>query len=394
MSEPNLTEPLPLPPRRALPPDVRERMRRQVMSGNHRPVSRRGPLAVAAAVVLLAAGGVVVAQSTQDRGDAVLSPPTTSTLAAPPLPDDGRMHTGDATDDDRRRCGFGDLVVTLPGTRIVISRSGGDVCELTHSRTSTRNPQPGPVRLDNGVGQLLWISPTGTIVGQVPGDVTKLTVSAGLDPVHDVEHVFVDGFFVMRPTFGMRPLVVATPTASSVVEVDGKAHDGWSVTKDDFPGGTTDPVQQTLARCLDDALLDGFAWVGDPAKWRAGAQLGTTLALTDGKTVAFCATPPGNPPMLNWPGNQAQFQDLFKIGTMRSAFDDYTLGGTVNASVGKIELFTPDGATGEVVLKDGTFVGYITNVPMQTPDSPLPAIDLRVTDKSGVVVYQGPYNGN
>jgi hypothetical protein len=393
MSETHLIEPLPLPPRRALPSDVRERMRRRVMAENHRPAGRRGALAVAAAVVLLAAGGVIVAQSAQDGGDTVLSPPTSTTTAvAPPPANDGRMHTGDGTDYDRRRCGFGDLVVTLPGTRIVISRSGGQVCELTHSRTSTRNLQPAPVRLDNMVGQLLRVSPTGTIVGQVWGDDTKLTVSAGLDPVHDVEHVFVDGYFVMRPSPSMQPLVVSTPTASAVIDVAGTVRGGRTITTDDFPGGTTDPVQQTLDRCLDGAMLDGFAWVGDPAAWRAGPQLGATLALTNGSRAAFCSTSDGNPPTLDWQaGDQNPFRSLYLVRSVRDSFDSYLLGGSVNPTVGKIEFFTPGGTVGETVLQDGLFLSNIGNVQPRSPGSDVLGIDVRVTDKSGTVIYEGPY---
>jgi hypothetical protein len=81
---------LDLPSRKALPPEVRDRIRGVTDSGAAESPSRhryRGPLAVAAGVAVLAAGAVMVTQSTGRDSVGVGSTPTSSSQSSQSPPD-------------------------------------------------------------------------------------------------------------------------------------------------------------------------------------------------------------------------------------------------------------------------------------------------------------------
>lgn len=73
-----MTDELRLPPRRELPPEVRDRMRATVTRGLAQRPQRRRVLAAAAAVVVFVVGAVVVTQSAR--------PPRTAPVAVAPSP--------------------------------------------------------------------------------------------------------------------------------------------------------------------------------------------------------------------------------------------------------------------------------------------------------------------
>lgn len=74
---------LDLPPRRPLPPEIRDRLRERIDAAAPRAGRFRAPLAAAAGVAVLAAGAVIVAQSVAGSPDGFTPGAPTSTTAAP-----------------------------------------------------------------------------------------------------------------------------------------------------------------------------------------------------------------------------------------------------------------------------------------------------------------------
>jgi hypothetical protein len=204
---------LDLPPRRTLPPEIRERIR----TGTRREdppswtVRYRAPLSVAAGVAVLVAGAIVIGQSVNGTSDDFrpgATPPSTSSTSSasptistpapgppPPLP---AMAPDAQTVADLDRCGaavagsqYADrytpratwqpsFTVGLGGvdgdtTLIAIPEKGGGplFCEVTSKRgVSLSLPGANPVLLGaNGVARVegLYLSRSGLIAGVAPG---------------------------------------------------------------------------------------------------------------------------------------------------------------------------------------------------------------------------------
>uniref|UniRef100_UPI003F82BB65 hypothetical protein n=1 Tax=Actinosynnema sp. TaxID=1872144 RepID=UPI003F82BB65 len=207
-----------LPPRRPMPPEVRERLRRRVLGREvrgrgvpYRGVPSRGglgrnarvvPLTAAATAAALALGGVVLTEVARDEGPAVrptvtdAPPPTTSappTSGAPSL-------TGDVpTTEDLLRCGLTSArqVVVLPSSRLVV---GDELCELSGPGVY-RSPDRRAAVLLNGA-RIALLRP-GLFVG-VKSDNGASFLSArgaravGADESTPLASVSGDGVFFVR----------------------------------------------------------------------------------------------------------------------------------------------------------------------------------------------------
>ncbi|WP_158852316.1 hypothetical protein [Saccharothrix deserti] len=384
MSQPEMTVPN-LPPRRPLPPDVRERMRRRVVGAG----AVRAPLAAAAAVAVLAAGGAIVAQSTQGDDTIAVAPPSSTTSPRPgSSPNDVSIIavSSGASEEDAARCGFPPpgvrFTMGLAGRRILVT--GDDrLCELTHTTTSHNRPEAGTVPLAGGAASLLWRTGSGVLVGRVPAGTSTVRVSitlpngGGVMPMRVSQ---VQDLFVIPHSAERMSVAFGTPSGQVTGgEIDIPAlprPDVWSRTREDLPPG--DPV---VARCLDLTMRDGVDWVGDPLTWRPGAFTGPAvsawLAIHDqAGRVAFCHVYHGEASTATIGDTSPQDGALVKVRHSTGRGDGPTsaqvfLGGTVDAAkVGAVEITDLRGQTVPAVLAAGTFVARLDNQP------PLDARDL------------------
>ncbi|MFD0206605.1 MULTISPECIES: hypothetical protein [Saccharothrix] len=388
MSQPDLTLP-DLPPRRPLPPDVRERLRRRVLGGG----GARAPLAAAAAAVVLIAGGAIVAQSTQGDTNAVTPPSTTSTTGPSPDQSPVTAVTPGTTAGDATRCGLGDADVRftlgLAGRRILVTRDDR-FCELTHTTISTSNPEVDAVPLAGGAAAVLWRSGSAVLVGRVPAGTSRVQLNSGDPtgtgpmPVSLVHDLFVTPY----TTTGMSVDFI-TPSGPVSAGIDVAAlptPQVWGAPREELPAGDPD-----VARCLDQALRDAAGWVGDPLKWRPGALVGpeadARLVLHDqaGKT-AYCEFRQGRPSLVHEESTSPRRGGSFEVRYVTSSQtgprpdDGYVLlAGTVDAArVGGIEVTAPRGGTVAATLRDGTFAARLDD--QELPDPLLKGFRLRVLD--------------
>lgn len=194
---------LDLPPRRRLPTETRERVRRALDTGIAAPRPRsRIPVAAAAAVVLLAVGAVLVARwapgAHEERRPATTAPATTNPARDPVVPPLTMTLPGARTHDDLDRCGgvaaaspraaeFApraawrpEFTVMTPGGARVTAFWGKDgkpaFCEVTGTTATVSDPTAGgtpvaatPDGLKPAAVLAVYLSPTGVLAGVAQG---------------------------------------------------------------------------------------------------------------------------------------------------------------------------------------------------------------------------------
>ena len=224
---------LDLPPRRPLPRETRDRIRRTVDAGTTTARARsRAPIAVAACVAALALGAVVVAQwapgDREDRSPAATRPSTTvlpDGAVIPPV----TMDLPDArTQEDLDRCG--DVVAASPradeftprsswrpsftttapdGARITAFRGGGGkpgFCEVTGTTAAVSDPTAewtpiavAPEGLKPASVFAVYYSPTGVLAGVAEDvDALEFTSVVGTDIQSIGTPAFREGLFVVN----------------------------------------------------------------------------------------------------------------------------------------------------------------------------------------------------
>ncbi|GAB3009902.1 hypothetical protein [Saccharothrix stipae] len=401
MSQPDLTLP-DLPPRRPMPPDVRERVRRRVLGTG----GARAPLAAAAAaaaVAVLAAGGVIFTQSVQfarselghDTG--AVAPPT-----SPPVTLGAHAVVSvvpKATGDDAARCEFPPadvrFTIGLPGRRILVT--GDDrFCEITYTSITHNRAGIGPVPLAGSAASLLWSSGSGVLIGRKGPGTSRVEAVTGsqVGAVLPVAVSEVEDLFVIPQSATWMMLTFTTPSGPADAEIStAKLPDqaSWSVREDAMPQG--DPA---VAQCLDESMRDGESWVGDPQRWRPGAataaDVNALLVMHDGTgRTAYCqvyhgrgssAVPEDDPPH--------QGDAMFRLRHTTGFASDpgqssVLLGGTVDATqVIGLEITDPQGRTAQAVLRDGTFAARLDGQPPLTARSLTKGFVVRVLFRQNV----------
>ncbi len=228
-----------LPPRRALPVEVKERMRPVLTEA---PRRNHTPLAVAAAVALLIAGGVAVTQSATE--DAV-------------APARGRVTAPSALDLARCRAALGDEgwrsseMVVFDGLK-VLAGADSRFCELTRSQAFVASKDVAPVRLEAGTVSYLsdrlvaGIPPLGALR-------TRVRETTGTYSRGSQDSVTTPDFFIAySPTrLGVTELVFDDRTVPLPQGVTPPQATGT----DSFESGDGNPatLENRLARCLDSA---------------------------------------------------------------------------------------------------------------------------------------------
>lgn len=378
-----------LPPRRSLPPDVRERMRRRVLGRPH----GRAPLAVAAAVAVLV-GGLVVARSA-DRADGPAALPTTPpTSSHRPFsgPDDAQVVPTTAA--DLSRCGFTAALFTvrLNGRR-VLAAPGERFCELTHATTSTSTLA---VAVPLGDLEVRWRSPSGVLVGKVPPDLVRMSARAAVAPLPGVltDH----GFFVARPApRGTVFELSYRDRPDRAQAVDPAAVPVTAKTADFYPSGVADPAANVLDRCLDNGMLDSTQIVSDVVPWQLGAvvaadtDIGLAVLRGPSDNTAYCRVEQYRAVTVDGPmGGVGSRTDAFQVRALYprdAGARGYVLqvAGTLREDVHRVELLGGSGVRVEV--RDRTFAGVV-GLPSLEPQA-LKGVQLTAYAADGTVLQSG-----
>jgi hypothetical protein len=412
---------LPLPPRRALPSDVRERMRRRVLSAEPPRAGRpnhRGPLVAAAAVVLLAAGGAVGAQITRDSAPPITSPPTTS---SPDWSSDQLDHGG-TTAADIAKCGLTGIESThtfsMRGRRIVVgdpdAAGARRFCEITYTRVSVSLPGSTPIPLGDGAVSILWRSPSGVVLGQAPKSADTMAVDPEIEPkilddLPRIEKLMPGGLFLLRTVAPVDNVEfhVQDPSSYATARVVKSDLPGpeWSTTRDAYPSGSTadDLPTNQAARCVDLWLTDGPPFTGsvpksfdDPGAWRPTVRVGQdsaegllVLRSRDNDT-GYCTLRNGVATGLRWAEKQAEVEKMYQVlGSSGSPATGVTiLAGTVPPHVGELIFTNPGQPPVRAEISDGTFAVRLTGPPTATPQRPRD-FTVDVNTPEGYILYRG-----
>lgn len=380
-----------LPPRRSLPPAVRERMRRKVLAEH----GVRSPLAAAAAVAVLVAGGAVVAQSTQGDDSAAVAPPTT-TSSAPRGPLEHDLAATTPTPEELEKCGMvaADAAVALPGRRVLMTADR--FCEITHVQVARSTPEQ-PLRA--GDVALLWRSPTDVLVGLAPRGAREVAATmTGQSTPQRLSGLVVGGFFVVGPGYPLLDLVFTTPDGHAApVRVDTRQAPDAADVREVFPASTPE-TDKLFPRCLDLAMRLATPGVLNPGPWRPGAYAGsdpTTGFLVmrdDADHTAYCSLEVGRAAVVNAPDEPAAADrpvTLLGASPGRHDPEEFYLGGRVGERVSRLEITDAAGRVAQVTIADGTFAALVTAPPGERTGG-VESMSARALDSSGAVLYAGP----
>jgi hypothetical protein len=207
---------LDLPPRRPLPREARDRIRRSIETGTAVASRRtRAPLAAAAAVVVLAAGAVMVANWAPSghrdpaAGDSVtIAPPDARTA-------EDLDHCADVAATSPRADEFAPrsewsprFTATAPdGARItaVVGRDrAAAFCEVTATTASVSDPQGGwviladtPISMSPASAHAVFLSPTGVLAGTTDAAALEFSLIRGSTIVPVAPPALQGGMFVV-----------------------------------------------------------------------------------------------------------------------------------------------------------------------------------------------------
>ncbi|GGP62491.1 hypothetical protein [Saccharothrix coeruleofusca] len=381
-----------LPPRKPLPPAVRERMRRKIMAGHG---GARTPMAAAVAVTVLVAGGAILAQSTQGADTAALAPPST-TSSAPRGPLEPDLRAVPASAEDLRLCEFthARFTVPMPGRRLVWADEG--FCELTYT-TVAKSKTSGALSGQEGMA-VQWRSPTGVVVGQAPKGTAQAeaTVTWWRERVSVLLH---QGRFVLAPGPQHIDLTFTSEDLRRTTErIDAATTPGDSTVREVFP--RPDPTEQDkmVARCLDHAMRQNLPGAERPEAWRAGALASAApgtglLVLRDGiGETLYCQLANGMPETVNLATRGASRGVVLMLDSAHggpSALDAY-VGGRVDDRVASMVVTYRD-KQGAVSVVDGTFAVHFaegTSGPGYELD--VTKLHVRALDAAGAVLHDGP----
>ncbi|ATE56303.1 hypothetical protein [Actinosynnema pretiosum] len=388
-----------LPPRRPMPPEVLERLRRRVL-----PRTRHRVPAAAAAVAALVLGSAALVQVTRDEGAAEPPPrvDTTSSTATTPTTPAGspRSSVSTPTAHELDACGLtsAEYVVALPPSRLVVAADS--FCELAPTGVHRSTPTDRPVRVESGL-RLRWVSETGVLVGELPDGAREVTSATNLallavgepNELGAVSHngsffVQLEHWTQVALSFDGGPATVtlvppelfARPTRTEVFTSQRRAE-----------------ADQVVARCVYRAWLDGAADSPDPARWQplvaTTAQDGDHVVVLRGGSGAVLECPTWGwetGSRLRPEGGQAGRTAFARSGGHSApGSTTWFLTGVVDERATAVELTDARGRpAAEVVLARGWFAARFTDqLAGERPD--FTGHRVRVL-AGGEVLHEGP----
>jgi hypothetical protein len=376
-----------LPPRRALPADVKERMRPDYAESLQPPErGRRAPLAVAAAVLLIA-GGVAATQF------------VTQPFIYKARPGHERVVQPSGQDLARCRTALGDQnwqsseMVELGLSKVLVGQDGR-FCELTRSKAFVASQSFRPANLQEGT---VTYRSHGIIAGIPPKDAR--TLKTGPKPeFRDQDFKTGDGvvtphFFVVDTRYKDAHFdLVFDDRAIPVPDIPEK-----SITESQsFESGDPDPwtLVNVIARCTDTSYQNG-ANADDLQNWEPllvsglDQQEGVLIAHREHDAWATCVFGPAVGHGVHW----EHLPDITKkpekpvLVTVFGNKSALMAVGRIKRSVDTVEVSIDDESAVTADVVDGYF---IATIPGATRDS-TERLHLVGRDSDNEVVYEGGF---
>ena len=370
-----MTDKLNFPPRRELPPEVRERMRAELDRGmSGRPQLTR-VLAVAAAVVVFAVGAVVLTQV--DR-----SPHSSSAPVA---------HVPSAGWFDRcwaavlRSGKTADVPDVSTWVKVALASQGADsvlsftadgkpvFCETTTTTVTLSNPNARPVYPPGTNTTLLLHTGTGLVAGlgdpTWPGVELELADGLGVSTANPVgpqrQFTSFTGLAPDQDQLFARSYTPGKPLTGPHAELPPAPAPLFSIV--DRPGSTTSPAGKALETCLNavpDAPADRDAYV--PGAMLTDGRYQVVLGQAPGHALACVTEPdPANPATLRhqlyldtFIGQSIPVRRLSVPGLGPDGTKVPFVGTVPPASVSMIADFGIGGPT-DIPVANGTFAVWL-----------------------------------
>lgn len=368
-----------LPPRRALPADVKDRMRPAFTETPSR--RNRVPLAVAAGAALLIAGGFAVTRPATHDID-----PGRDRIVAPSSQDLARCRT--ALNDQS----WSSTEMVVFGLRKVLIGADRRFCELTRSQAVVMPSGFQPTQLD--AGSITHRS--GQVVAGVPplGARTVKAREAG----SGYSRGFSDGvvtpdFFIVHSLYAMTAnQLIFDDRTVPIPQMLSMSAEGET---DSFDSGDSNPVAPVnlLARCIDNAFNSGTG-VDDLQGWEPlltsglDRPSGMLLAQRDHREWATCVISSGSRPnRLSLIRTTSDNPDSSQVVGGYQTGSEFIMAGRTSRSAKSVEVSGAGGSPVTAEVADGHF---IARLPITGGEMVSPA-RLRLTARNAAneVVYEG-----
>ncbi|GAB3879748.1 hypothetical protein GCM10029964_032690 [Kibdelosporangium lantanae] len=438
------------PPRRELPPEVRDRLRRQLWRELDRParfrVSRvRAPLAAAAGVAVLAAGAVIIAQSVPTAHEAAPAlPQPTPVSRTTPTTDLARANTEldrcvNAVKSSPQHDAYPDrqdwsvsFTTEVSGVDVTAARADGKpvFCESTLTSVSVSNPDVDPAYAPGVSTGVLFASPNGTVAGVLDPtwDTFEITPADGSDSMLAAPEKG-DGMFVLYTTAALtsqtalgvqqlpadmpfdqpeRPAdddlvfpvrIITSAPAPLVTVVDRPA-----------PADRTSTRAKELAGCMTattDPQPDRDSWQAGAATMVKGSEL---IMAVNSRGVATCQWQPDPATRQAADPSDQMFQpymqftrtpepvDAAQMPVVTGGDGGLVILGTVRADATKMTLVLDGNTELDTDVKAGTFVANVPDSLVddsgQLADDHLATLTATIYDSKGNTLYRGPLNAH
>jgi hypothetical protein len=369
-----------LPPRRALPADVKARMRPDLTETRKR--RNHTPLAVAAGVALLVAGGVAVTQSARHDVD-----PARDRVVAPSDRDLARCRT--ALNDQN----WSSTEMVVFGLRKVLVGADGRFCELTASRAGVSPQGFQPTQL--GAGSITYRS--GNVIAGVPPLGTRTVKAREIDSGrlrHSSTGVVTSDFYIVHS-----PATLLT----NELAFDGQTFPvqrftSWSAdgVTDSFESDDSDPWAPVniLARCVDNAFNNDVT-ADELRDWEPllasglDQHRGMLLAHRGHREWATCALTETRSDSLSLIRTTPGDQDSALVVGGHQSGSEFVLAGRTTSAAKTVEVSDRGGPPVTANVADGHFIVrfpvYIGDDQKFSPAN----LSLVARNADGKIVYEG-----
>ena len=415
-----MSEDLGLPPRRALPDDVRDRLRAELRQGMAKRHPSRVWYAAAAAVVVLAAGAVVATQFIRQPADVGPAP-----VAGGGLTLDARVAKSSL---DRCRAAFkaanksvdraGYLVneewvplftQVLEGDSVVAATAGGKplFCETTETTVTLSDPSFEPTTVPGANFELLFHSATGTVGGILgpgtEGAFLATHTQGGQSSSQDIKFSPVSRQFVVmtRTDPARTTLTLANPPEPNGFVLPEAPPPLLSVVDRPVIADRTSPAGRALGECLaaaEEVLPDAAAYVPGPLLETGGYRV---VLGRRGDRVIVCTTEPDHrrpgktksrvyPDFVLRPVPPVRVLGVSTLGGVEDGGEPgksrtpYAVAVPVNAAKATVDFGV--GAAVEAEVSDGMALTWIPKELGVVPDVKVHVV---VRDARGTILYDG-----
>jgi hypothetical protein len=440
-----------LPPRREMPREVRDRLRRNLWRELDAPSKSRlnrarAPLAAAAGVALLAAGAVIIAQATPSTRNALpgdvltnTSHPTTAASTADAVQANAELDrcyqaakTSPTKLPDRPQWSAS-FSAEVGGISVTAARADGKplFCESTLTTVTVSDLNATPAYAIGSATGALFATPNGTIAGVIDPtwDAFEVRTADGADSLITLPEK-ADGMFVMYTSLGIGPETklraqqlptdlppdqtdrpddddpqypvrdIATVPAPMVSVVDRPANP---------PADRTSISGNALALCMQsttDPEPDKDSWQPGASATVKGSDV---LMAVNAKGVSVCQWQPEPAARKAADSNDQMFQaymqlvrdpqpvDATQMPVITGGDSGLIILGTIRGDVTRMNVQLDGKVPLDTDVRAGTFVSVVPDSMLdegQLSDDMLNSLTAIMYDTKGNEVYNGPLHAH